>query len=766
MMISSFSAGLKEKESGQAIILGAVSLLVLAVGIMTTAQLGWAIKERIQLQHAADNAAYSTATMVARSLNFIAWTNRAMVSQYVTAMAFQSYISYFDGLNMLIAAVAATLLSAAFTLGVVGTILKAFVFTAPVGIAMHSLAKILGKAGQGVEKAADGVQNVLNVVDKIVAPIVNVVGILNEYGSYWLMQQILGKGYIYANFINAGLGGAGFYKEAMEGTALTPKDKETSVEINGGTSGTIYDGLSNIVGGVGYASLFDSGSVKAGKSEEDYAVRAETLMTHIVNASREGRTEDMTWESKREFGLGTALEAGLSLIGGGLDNFDAVWDFLDNLFAKSEGGTILARKVDNQNAIGKGKFDFKKYENDSDIKDNPLFKQYAYEEFAPRGSALISGQFIRPPGGSIGGLIGRALNLLAAGGEVIPQPKLVGIQSTRNASNRQHCRYAGIVMYEVNEINTSKQCDDACSSAAEQCSNQCNEECPEYKKDENGAIVMDSNGNPVCATETQWSEKPGTSVAEEEKIDCGSCGQSKTDEDGDCEAAKSCREAMAQAEEELEKAKEEVGNAVENAVSGAFGGRPAQVSVDCFQEDFHRFSGVTPYVSFNIKDYYKNQTNHKEVYPTFLAAAHKMPSFMKKGALGFGDNYTKGNNFQMTSIGTVEGVGAAPVGECEEGLNFECSDDGYNFNYMNNDQGVEFLGTPGFHAWARSQVYYHRTGTWAEPPNLFNPYWKAKLSPIAPLATNTLENFGNKFGKVGEFLGGLAKDVVETVISH
>lgn len=762
-MITNFRNSLCREESGQAIILGAVSLLVLAVGIMTTAQLGWVIKERIQLQHAADNAAYSTATMVARSLNFIAWTNRAMISQYVTAMALQSYVTYFDGLNMLIAAVAATLLSSAFVLGVVGTILMAIVFTFPVGKAMHSLANIIGKAGQTVEKVADGVQNGVNAVDRIVAPLVNIIGGINEYVNYWLMQQILGKGYMYANFVNAGLGGTGFYKEAMEGTALTPKDKAQNIEINGGLSGGIYDGLSNVVGGVGYAALFDENSQKIGKNGGERVIRAETIMSYIINASREGRT-NMTWESKRDFGIGTALEAGLSLIGGGLENFGTVWDFLDSLFAKSEGGTILAGNVDGANTIGKSYFNWGNYKNDPDIKKNPLFKHYAYEGISTpaTGRALISGQFIRPPGGNVGGLIGRALNIFALGGEVIPQAKLVGIQATKTVNGRIHCRYGGIVPFEVSNDGISDSCNNICQSTAEQCSNNCNETCPEYKKDENGNFLKDENGNLVCATEMQWERKPGVS---EDEVDCSGCGAAETDEDGDCPAAQACRDAMKKAEEAIEQGVDAAVNAAEGVVSGLFGGRPAKVSVECEQEDIHRFSGITPYVSFNIEEYHKRQMGHKEVYPTFLAAAHKKPTFMNEGALGFGDNY-KNKNFNMDSVGVVEGVTAKKVGECEDGVDFECNSDGYNYNYIDNEQGVEFLGVPGLHAWARSQVYYHRSGTWAEPPNLFNPYWKPKLSPIAPLITNSVESFGSNFGKIGSFLGNLAESVIDTVVSH
>jgi hypothetical protein len=42
---------------------------------------------------------------------------------------------------------------------------------------------------------------------------------------------------------------------------------------------------------------------------------------------------------------------------------------------------------------------------------------------------------------------------------------------------------------------------------------------------------------------------------------------------------------------------------------------------------------------------------------------------------------------------------------------------------------------------ARAQAYYHRPGNWAEPPNFFNPYWRARLAPIAerPGAASAVE---------------------------
>jgi len=34
-----------------------------------------------------------------------------------------------------------------------------------------------------------------------------------------------------------------------------------------------------------------------------------------------------------------------------------------------------------------------------------------------------------------------------------------------------------------------------------------------------------------------------------------------------------------------------------------------------------------------------------------------------------------------------------------------------------------------------AMAYYHRPGDWREPPNLFNPFWGAKLMPVGDYPT-------------------------------
>ncbi len=84
-MIGAFHR-LRRDEDGQALALGAVLLLVLAVALLGTSKLALQIHDRIALQDGADAAAYSLAVEEARAFNFYAYTNRAQIAQYVTVL--------------------------------------------------------------------------------------------------------------------------------------------------------------------------------------------------------------------------------------------------------------------------------------------------------------------------------------------------------------------------------------------------------------------------------------------------------------------------------------------------------------------------------------------------------------------------------------------------------------------------------------------------------------------------------------------------------
>jgi len=84
-MLSRFRT-LSKQEDGQALVLAALLLFAVALVVLGTANLANVIRSRIELQNAADAAAYDLAAHEARAFNHYAYTNRAQVSQYVTIM--------------------------------------------------------------------------------------------------------------------------------------------------------------------------------------------------------------------------------------------------------------------------------------------------------------------------------------------------------------------------------------------------------------------------------------------------------------------------------------------------------------------------------------------------------------------------------------------------------------------------------------------------------------------------------------------------------
>lgn len=85
---------LRRDEEGQTLVLGAIFGLILALMILGTINLGRAVYDKMQVQTACDDGAYSQAAVEARVLNFTAYTNRAMVVHYASIMAASAYLTW------------------------------------------------------------------------------------------------------------------------------------------------------------------------------------------------------------------------------------------------------------------------------------------------------------------------------------------------------------------------------------------------------------------------------------------------------------------------------------------------------------------------------------------------------------------------------------------------------------------------------------------------------------------------------------------------
>ncbi|WNG19466.1 TadE/TadG family type IV pilus assembly protein [Cystobacter fuscus] len=85
---------LRRDERGQAMIIGAIAMLILAVMVMTSVSIGHGVYSKIKTQDAADAQSYSIAVKQARTYNFLAYTNRAMVVHYSAMLTLVSYVSH------------------------------------------------------------------------------------------------------------------------------------------------------------------------------------------------------------------------------------------------------------------------------------------------------------------------------------------------------------------------------------------------------------------------------------------------------------------------------------------------------------------------------------------------------------------------------------------------------------------------------------------------------------------------------------------------
>jgi hypothetical protein len=80
-------------ESGQVMVLGVMGVLIVALTMLLTLNVGKAVFEKIRIQQLADSAAFSTATVEARSFNFYAYTNRANIAGLVAGVSAHGFMS-------------------------------------------------------------------------------------------------------------------------------------------------------------------------------------------------------------------------------------------------------------------------------------------------------------------------------------------------------------------------------------------------------------------------------------------------------------------------------------------------------------------------------------------------------------------------------------------------------------------------------------------------------------------------------------------------
>ena len=86
----------------------------------------------------------------------------------------------------------------------------------------------------------------------------------------------------------------------------------------------------------------------------------------------------------------------------------------------------------------------------------------------------------------------------------------------------------------------------------------------------------------------------------------------------------------------------------------------------------------------------------------------------------------------------------------------------------------------GLNVVSRGMVYYHRPKTWDEHPNLFNPFWRARLAPVGAKLMNIYDKFVGSnvrtesddmvvqgiVNALRNFLGDIFLRTITTVMTH
>jgi len=120
------------KQSGQAMVFVYFFIGVVIIGLLVLFNTGQLTRQKMEVQNAADAAAYSAALLSARYMNYVAYTNRAMVANEVAIGQFGAFNSWANRYKMAAESKTSSIIA-----------LNAFGLTAPVGSALASFFKVL-----------------------------------------------------------------------------------------------------------------------------------------------------------------------------------------------------------------------------------------------------------------------------------------------------------------------------------------------------------------------------------------------------------------------------------------------------------------------------------------------------------------------------------------------------------------------------------------------------------------------------------------------
>ncbi|RKH11483.1 pilus assembly protein [Corallococcus sp. CA053C] len=201
---------LRRDERGQAMVLGVVVMLVLAVTVMTSVGIGHGVYQKIKLQDAADAQAYSLAVKEARAYNFLAYTNRAMIVHYSAMLTVMSYVSHAVYLDK--------------TIGTAAKYLK--------------LIPGIGTVFAAVEQAIKAWKVAVETVSRLLIPILTGLNI-----ALWLAQEAMLTGTMYDLYTSDGHGDV---IGTTDPKAFVTEDMNSKQEFNKGPITSVFSTPTNV----------------------------------------------------------------------------------------------------------------------------------------------------------------------------------------------------------------------------------------------------------------------------------------------------------------------------------------------------------------------------------------------------------------------------------------------------------------------------------------------------------------------------------------
>jgi hypothetical protein len=151
-------------------------------------------------------------------------------------------------------------------------------------------------------------------------------------------------------------------------------------------------------------------------------------------------------------------------------------------------------------------------------------------------------------------------------------------------------------------------------------------------------------------------------------------------------------------------------------------------SDDCDKD--HNWPGMAPYFKFSPSSERNSDFNQPSTW-IFLNKHHSaFQSGTGSGGRPWHYKFTWNNGGSNNDGKDKDGMGVGG-GKYDGAVSLDTTIGGERSHFL----------LEGLNAISRGMVYYHRPGVWDEPPNFFNPFWRARLAPVGAKLMNVWERF-------------------------